>query len=293
MGKAGQHRPTEPPPHPTLERVSETSDEPPPPTCHVNARSDQHDVRTRRPPHLLHPPPFLTTTLAADPTPPSCPAAAQDYKGKRVVVEDHQVPWEYPWPEYAPRAFNHPSVIANGPDMPDGHKWAAAADPSLLREELKQRITYQVSHLSTSSGGSGGGGTSATPVGGGAPMTLDNHLSAEVASRPAGGRGSPTQPPSPTSPTSPTSPPLPAFAVGDRVRHKDRGVGIVAESLSDGRMPVIFEDGDTHRYKPSSLYKFALVEKVRLPEESSGFVRRRAAVLGGGLPLGQVANPIP
>ena len=208
-------------------------------------------------------------------------------------MEDHQVPWEYPWPEYAPRAFNHPSVIANGPDMPDGHKWADAADPSLLREELKQRITYQVSHLSTSSGGSGGGGTSATPVGGGAPMTLDNHLSAEVASRPAGGRGSPTQPPSPTSPTSPTSPPLPAFAVGDRVRHKDRGVGIVAESLSDGRMPVIFEDGDTHRYKPSSLYKFALVEKVRLPEESSGFVRRRAAVLGGGLPLGQVANPIP
>ena len=131
MRKAvAEHRPTEPPPHPTLERVSETSDEPPPPTCHVNARSAQNDK----------------------------------YKGKRVVVEDHQVPWEYPWPEYAPRAFTASVVIANGPDMPDGHKWADAADPSLLREELKQRITYQVSHLSTSSGGSGGGGTSATPV---------------------------------------------------------------------------------------------------------------------------------
>ena len=205
------------------------------------------------------------------------------------------MPWEYPWPEYAPRAFTASVVIANGPDMPDGHKWADAADPSLIREELEQRITYQVSHLSTSSGGSGGGGTSATPVGGGAPMTLDNHLSAEVASRPAGGRGSPTQPPSPTSPTSPTSPPLPAFEVGDRVRHKDRGVGIVGELLYDGRMPVVFEEGDTHRYHAHSLHKFALVEKVPkfVPEESSGFLRRRGAVLGGGLPLGQVANPTP
>jgi len=199
-----------------------------------------------------------------------------DYRGKRVVVEDHQVPWKYPWPEYAPRAFNHSSVIANGPDMPDGHKWADAADPSLIREELEQRITYQVSHLSKSSGG-GGGGTSATPV---------------VASSPAGGRGSPTQPPSPTSPTSPTSPPLPAFEVGDRVRHKDRGVGIVGELLYDGRMPVVFEEGDTHRYHAHSLHKFALVEKVPkfVPEESSGFLRRRGAVLGGGLPLGQAVQ---
>ena len=189
------------------------------------------------------------------------------------------MPWKYPWPEYAPRAFNHSSVIANGPDMPDGHKWADAADPSLIREELEQRITYQVSHLSKSSGG-GGGGTSATPV---------------VASSPSGGRGSPTQPPSPTSPTSPTSPPLPAFEVGDRVRHKDRGVGIVGELLYDGRMPVVFEEGDTHRYHAHSLHKFALVEKVPkfVPEESSGFLRRRGAVLGGGLPLGQVANPTP
>ena len=54
MRKAvAEHRPTEPPPHPTLERVSETSDEPPPPTCHVNARSDQNDVRTS-PPSAAH-----------------------------------------------------------------------------------------------------------------------------------------------------------------------------------------------------------------------------------------------
>ena len=100
-----------------------------------------------------------TSTLAATPAPLSCPAAAQDYKGKRVDVEDHQVPWEHHWPDYAPRPFNHPSVIANGRDMPDGYKWADPADPSLLRKELEERITYQVSHLSTSGGGGGGGGS--------------------------------------------------------------------------------------------------------------------------------------
>ena len=66
MRKAvAEHRPTEPPPHPTLERVSETSDEPPPPTCHVNARSDQNDVRTS-PPTALPTTPAPPTTLSHD-----------------------------------------------------------------------------------------------------------------------------------------------------------------------------------------------------------------------------------
>jgi hypothetical protein len=263
MGKAM----AEPPPSFTLERVSETSDEPPPPTYHIHARSDQNDVRTSPPtppPNTPAPVTLPKTTLAGDPAPPSFPAAAQDYKGKREYFADEQVPWKNPWPEYAPRSFTHHSVLANASDKPDGQKWADPADPSLMRKELEARITYVNPDSPDSDGGS---------------------------------------------PPSPPSPPLPpAFAVGDHVRHKDRGVGIVAELLSDGRMPVIFEGGEMHRYKPSSLHKFDLVEKAAVQIGSlsrlelgesggggggGGGDRRRSVAFGGGLPLAQVTNPYP
>ena len=191
------------------------------------------------------------------------PAVAQEYKGKRVDVEDHQVPWKYPWPDYAPRSFNHPSVLANGRDMPDGQKWADPADPSLLREELEARITY----LGTSGSGDGGGGTSGGGSGDGGPSATPVSRASSGVSRggsgvSSGGSGRMTI----RRGSSMTCP----FAPGDLVRHKERGVGSVCEFLSDGRMPVQFENGETHRYKPSSWQKFELVEKVAEADDGGG-----------------------
>ena len=50
------------------------------------------------------------------------------------------------------------------------------------------------------------------------------------------------------------------FAVGDRVRHKDRGLGTVGEHMLDGRTAIVFEGGEMHRYKQSSMHKIELVE---------------------------------
>ena len=83
---------------------------------------------------------------------------------------------------------------------------------------------------------------------------------------------------------SPRSPRQAPFAPGDLVRHKERGIGSVAEFLSDGRMPVLFENGETHRYKPSSWHKFELVEKANQGSEEE----KASVVFGGGMPLAQV-----
>lgn len=45
------------------------------------------------------------------------------------------------------------------------------------------------------------------------------------------------------------------FDEGARVRHKTRGLGTVIELMADGRTRVLFDDGDEHRYKPSSMHK--------------------------------------
>ena len=37
------------------------------------------------------------------------------------------------------------------------------------------------------------------------------------------------------------------YAVGDRVRHKDRGIGNVTEHMLDGRTVISFDSGETHR----------------------------------------------
>jgi len=49
------------------------------------------------------------------------------------------------------------------------------------------------------------------------------------------------------------------YAVGDRVMHGTRGVGTVAEHMDDGRTMVRFDNGEEHRYKPSSIPKLSLV----------------------------------
>jgi len=45
------------------------------------------------------------------------------------------------------------------------------------------------------------------------------------------------------------------FAVGDRVRHGLRGIGTVTEHMADGRTRVLFDSGEEHKYKPSSMSK--------------------------------------
>ena len=149
--------------------------------------------------------------------------------------------------------------------MPDGQKWADPADPSLLREELEARITY----LGTSGSGDGGGGTSGGGSGDGGPSATPVSRAGSGVSRGGsgvsrGGSGSIRRGSGMAG--SPTCP----FAPGDLVRHKERGVGSVSEFLSDGRMPVQFENGETHRYKPSSWQKFELVEKVAEADDGGG-----------------------
>ena len=51
-------------------------------------------------------------------------------------------------------------------------------------------------------------------------------------------------------------------AVGALVRHSSRGSGVVTEHMDDGRTRVRFDDGDEHRYKPSSMHKLSAVSAV-------------------------------
>ena len=45
------------------------------------------------------------------------------------------------------------------------------------------------------------------------------------------------------------------FEVGVRVVHPKHGAGVVAELMADGRTRVAFDNGEEHRYKPSSMHK--------------------------------------
>ena len=50
------------------------------------------------------------------------------------------------------------------------------------------------------------------------------------------------------------------FEVGDRVCHPTRGDGTVMEGKDgDERLYILFDDGETHRYKQSSLHKITLL----------------------------------
>ena len=55
-------------------------------------------------------------------------------------------------------------------------------------------------------------------------------------------------------------PPPPVYEVGTRVRHRERGLGRVAELMDDGRTRVSFDNGEEHRYKDASLHKLFAVE---------------------------------
>jgi hypothetical protein len=52
------------------------------------------------------------------------------------------------------------------------------------------------------------------------------------------------------------------FLVGDRVRHGKRGLGTVSEIMPDGRTRVEFDEGESHRYRESSIHKLELVEAM-------------------------------
>ena len=43
--------------------------------------------------------------------------------------------------------------------------------------------------------------------------------------------------------------------VGMRVEHPKHGAGVVAERMADGRTRVAYDNGEEHRYKPSSMHK--------------------------------------
>ena len=61
--------------------------------------------------------------------------------------------------------------------------------------------------------------------------------------------------------TSSSSPPSYKFAVGTRVKHPTRGNGTVTELLQDeSRSRVLFDSGEEHRYKPSSMHKIVPLE---------------------------------
>ena len=75
------------------------------------------------------------------------------------------------------------------------------------------------------------------------------------------------------------------FAVGARVRHTGRGAGAVAEHMADGRTRIVFDGGEEHRYKPSSLYKLA-----KLSYRFAVGARVRHASRGAGVVVEQVSD---
>ena len=48
---------------------------------------------------------------------------------------------------------------------------------------------------------------------------------------------------------------LHSFGVGARVVHRHRGAGSVLEIMPDGRTRILFDSGEEHRYRPSSMVK--------------------------------------
>ena len=58
---------------------------------------------------------------------------------------------------------------------------------------------------------------------------------------------------------------LPRFALGQRVMHGKRGVGVVSELMEDGRIRVAFDNGEEHRYSPDSLCKLTPLSPAASP----------------------------
>ena len=58
----------------------------------------------------------------------------------RQLVRDELVPWDIPFPAYAPEAWTHGDVRANDRELSTGHKWADP--PDVARAELAQRVSY-------------------------------------------------------------------------------------------------------------------------------------------------------
>ena len=74
------------------------------------------------------------------------------------------------------------------------------------------------------------------------------------------------------------------FPLGSRVRHPDRGVGTVTEHMEDGRTRIAFDEGDEHRYKPSSMHKIVLVAAPYTPPTADA-ESPAAAPSGGSKPV--------
>ena len=77
----------------------------------------------------------------------------------------------------------------------------------------------------------------------------------------------------------------PALAVGTRLRHGKRGVGTVAEQMEDGRVRVVFDSGDEHRYKTSAMHKFSETSSTLPVDGATGTAGDRS-----GMPLGMPAR---
>ena len=50
------------------------------------------------------------------------------------------------------------------------------------------------------------------------------------------------------------------------MEHPRHGAGVVTELMADGRTRVAYDNGEEHRYKPSSMHKLMRGDSV--PEES-------------------------
>ena len=120
--------------------------------------------------------------------------------------------------------------------------------PSALRRLAARLGTWCCAHGASHTGGgdSGGGGgiaglfrrsqrSSAAAGGARKPSGL---LGKEELSRMAGSDGE-----------------LHSFGVGARVVHRHRGAGSVLEIMPDGRTRILFDSGEEHRYRPSSMVK--------------------------------------
>ena len=60
---------------------------------------------------------------------------------------------------------------------------------------------------------------------------------------------------------------LPAFMkfpVGTRVHHPSHGAGVVTETAGDGGVRIKFDNGESHKYKPSSMYKVSALQDDEL-----------------------------
>ena len=78
--------------------------------------------------------------------------------------------------------------------------------------------------------------------------------------------------------------------VGDRIKHAKRGEGLVAEILPDGRVRIVFDEGEEHRYHPSSHSKLSKLKEEGGPSSSSSSsgVAVSSSADGAGVGVGGV-----